>query len=424
TYTTGAISANCTVTASFSLNSYSVTPSAGDNGSISPATAQTVNHGDTVDFTIEPDADYGIEAVTGTCGGSLADNTYTTAAVNADCTVAASFALPAPPDLVATAGDEVVGLSWTAVTGATDYCVYVSENAGIHPDTAASYDDLGCGIATASHMVADLTNDTAYYFVVTASDGSKESAASNEVSATPAAPITATGKLNDTGIDWCADADTNHLECTQENFPGQDGDHGRDADTELVKVGAGHAGFDFTKLDASGIPLADQGTDYPTSPWACVQDNHTGLMWEVKVDDDESMHHKDHTFSWYNSDSDTNGGLSGLIGGGFCNGTVAGGCDTEKFVAAVNAAGFCGHDDWRLPARKELITLVNSGIASPGPTIDLDYFPNTPSEWFWSSSPWAAWDIGAWGVNFDNGRVASLEKKLVVHRARLVRAGQ
>lgn len=93
--------------------------------------------------------------------------------------------LSAPQDLTATAGDEEVALSWTAVNGATEYCVYVNESAGINPDTGASYDSFNCGIATTGHTVTSLTNDTAYYFVVTASVGSVESAASNEATATP-----------------------------------------------------------------------------------------------------------------------------------------------------------------------------------------------------------------------------------------------
>lgn len=96
--------------------------------------------------------------------------------------------LSAPQDLIATAGDEEVGLSWTAVSGATEYCVYVSESVGINPDIAASFDTFSCGIATTGHTVMSLTNDIAYFFVITTRVGSVESAASNEATATPEAP--------------------------------------------------------------------------------------------------------------------------------------------------------------------------------------------------------------------------------------------
>ncbi|NCT67109.1 MAG: hypothetical protein GXC76_05615 [Rhodanobacteraceae bacterium] len=91
TYTTHAVTADCTVAATFTLNTYTVTPSAGANGVISPATAQTVAHGDTATFTLTPDVGYSA-SVGGTCGGSLVGNTYTTAPITAACTVTASFA--------------------------------------------------------------------------------------------------------------------------------------------------------------------------------------------------------------------------------------------------------------------------------------------------------------------------------------------
>jgi large repetitive protein len=91
TYTTGAITGPCTVTASFTLNQYTVSTSAGSGGSISPASA-LVSHGSSTAFTIKPNTGYSIGAVTG-CGGSLASNTYTTGAITGPCTVTASFTL-------------------------------------------------------------------------------------------------------------------------------------------------------------------------------------------------------------------------------------------------------------------------------------------------------------------------------------------
>ena len=88
TYTTGAITANCTVTASFSV-SYGVSATAGSGGSISP-TSTTVVAGGTTTFTLTPNGGYVINTVTG-CGGSLSGNIYTTGTTNSNCTVTASF---------------------------------------------------------------------------------------------------------------------------------------------------------------------------------------------------------------------------------------------------------------------------------------------------------------------------------------------
>lgn len=91
TYTTGKITGDCTVEAVFEINKYTVTPKAGEHGSISPSTAQTVNYNDKISFTITPDAHYHIASVTG-CAGSLSDTTYTTGNITGDCTVEALFA--------------------------------------------------------------------------------------------------------------------------------------------------------------------------------------------------------------------------------------------------------------------------------------------------------------------------------------------
>jgi|GEM_PF-1024760 len=79
-----------TLTQTVKTVTYLVTPSAGPNGSITPSTPQTINAGAATSFTVAPASGY--EAtVGGTCGGTLNGNTYTTAPVNANCSVVASF---------------------------------------------------------------------------------------------------------------------------------------------------------------------------------------------------------------------------------------------------------------------------------------------------------------------------------------------
>ncbi|RYD16983.1 MAG: hypothetical protein EOP90_03260, partial [Lysobacteraceae bacterium] len=93
-FTTAAVTADCTVVANFAADIVmrTVTPSVGTpSGSISPATPQVVVDGATTQFTLTADAGFHIDTVGGTCGGSLAGNVFTTAAVTADCTVIANF---------------------------------------------------------------------------------------------------------------------------------------------------------------------------------------------------------------------------------------------------------------------------------------------------------------------------------------------
>jgi Divergent InlB B-repeat domain len=93
-YTTNAVTVDCTVIASFAQTTHVVTPSVnGGNGAIAPNTTQTVNDGATTSFTLTPSSGFHIAGVAGTCGGTLTGSSYTTNAVTADCTVIASFAV-------------------------------------------------------------------------------------------------------------------------------------------------------------------------------------------------------------------------------------------------------------------------------------------------------------------------------------------
>ena len=92
TYTLSNVTANHVIAATFVVNTYIVTPSAGANGSVSPSTAMTVNYNGTASFTVTPNTGYNIVSVTG-CGGMLSGSTYTTGLITANCTVTATFGI-------------------------------------------------------------------------------------------------------------------------------------------------------------------------------------------------------------------------------------------------------------------------------------------------------------------------------------------
>ncbi|MCK9532719.1 MAG: DUF1566 domain-containing protein [Gammaproteobacteria bacterium] len=445
-------------------DTHTVSTSAGDGGAISPASA-TVDDGATASFTVTPDTGYSIVNVVG-CGGSLSGNTYTTGAVTAACTVTASFAaLPAVSIADASmaegnSGTTILTFTVTLTEQANgnvtvDYATSdgtatggVSCGAGVDYVTAAGTLPIAGGTTTGTVDVTvcgDTDSEPDETFTVTLANISAN-ATLGTAAATGTIANDDAGGLNDTGITLCgdyawggsgSDIHNNDVDCAAAgatatvpgtetangNDPvpaGQDAHFGRDANPLTNDDTDGHAGFSFTKLDASGNPLADQSVDYATTPWYCVQDNVTGLMWEVKTDDG-GLHHKDWTYTWYNSDAATNGGSVGAAAGGACGGTVAAGCDTEKYVAAVNAAGLCGANDWRLPTADELQSLVHYGRTSPA--IDTGFFPNTLASWFWSSSPSASDSGSAWDVVFVTGDV-NAGYKSSTGRVRLVRAGQ
>lgn len=231
--------------------------------------------------------------------------------------------------------------------------------------------------------------------------------------------------LNDTGITTWGNATANNLTSTQTAFPGQDADHGRDALAmagKLTKVGGSsnaNQGFDFTKLDATGAPLADQKANYTNTPWSCVKDNVTGLTWEVKTTVGAGgLRDANYTYTWYNSTGVNDGGNSGTANGGTCvNGAD---CDTEKYVAAVNAAGLCGYTDWRLPKKEELRSIVD--YSNVGSSFDTGYFPNTKTTAYWSASP-SGNAANAWDVFFFGGFDGAYNKSNSDF-VRLVRGGQ
>lgn len=92
TYNTNAILGACTVSATFTLNTYAVTPIAGANGTITPNTPVFVGHGATSAFTVAPSVGYSA-VIVGTCRGALVGTTYTTNAITGACTVIADFTL-------------------------------------------------------------------------------------------------------------------------------------------------------------------------------------------------------------------------------------------------------------------------------------------------------------------------------------------
>jgi len=88
---------------------------------------------------------------------------------------------PAPTNLQAAAGNAQVALTWSASTGATSYNVKRATTSGGPYTKVAS-------LAAANYTDSGLTNNTDYYYVVTAVNANGESGNSNQASATPSAP--------------------------------------------------------------------------------------------------------------------------------------------------------------------------------------------------------------------------------------------
>lgn len=66
--------------------------------------------------------------------------------------------------------------------------------------------------------------------------------------------------------------------------------------------------------------------------------------------------------------------------------------------ARCDTLSLAGHDDWRLPSRIELVSILD--MTRTEPSINVTAFPDTPKDWFWSSSPSAGDPESAWYVYF------------------------
>ena len=73
----------------------------------------------------------------------------------------------------------------------------------------------------------------------------------------------------------------------------------------------------------------------------------------------------------------------------------------EQALEAAASNALNSTSDWRLPNIKELASIVEE--ACYGPAINLELFPDTPSDDFWSSSPDAYDSRSAWYVYFYSG---------------------
>jgi Protein of unknown function (DUF1566) len=128
------------------------------------------------------------------------------------------------------------------------------------------------------------------------------------------------------------------------------------------------------------IPCAGTGQDgaYSINPLSytdngngTVTDNNTGLIWQkcsVGQSDNSSCSGSATSSTWYKA--------SGTYDASY-------NANSQSVCGDIRVGGY---SDWRLPAKKELMSIVNYSIPYPGPTIVTAYFPNTVSSGYWSST--------------------------------------
>lgn len=287
-----------------------------------------------------------------------------------------------PRNLKSSTADDSITISWTKVTRASQYTVYLSDNPDFQVSSSTNFDDLfeellsgntSGAIEEAANTVTfvqrtattpdehytftDLKTDAEYYFRVTATvDGvvGPPSEVGKVVLGTPEAPD--------------PDDSEDSMITERQNAP--------DA-------------FSFTKLNHLGREVPFLSDDYQ-----CVRDNTAQLVWAAKSNAAD-LHNRDDLYHWQDDNPNSNGSDSGKSPsiGLRCHlfsGQVTGQCSTQDYINRMNAAKVCGFDDWRLPRPMELLGLMNfDTTAQTGPTVPVEprFFPQLKPGAYWTDTP-------------------------------------
>ncbi|NDI33805.1 DNRLRE domain-containing protein [Chengkuizengella sediminis] len=154
-----------------------------------------------------------------------------------------------PIGFTATQGNGEVQLNWDVNTGVDSYNIKRSEVSG------GPYSIISSGVTTSSYTDTNVNNGTTYYYVVSAVNGSGESANSNEVVATPEAVITV------------PEAPTNLNGITGDSFVDLSWNAANNADSYIVKRATTSSGpYSTVASNVSGTTYSDSsvtnGTTY------------------------------------------------------------------------------------------------------------------------------------------------------------------
>jgi hypothetical protein len=89
--------------------------------------------------------------------------------------------------------------------------------------------------------------------------------------------------------------------------------------------------------------------------------------------------------------------------------------ESFDFIKQMNAAGQYGLNQWRLPSRSELFSLISHDRINPA-VVQPDQFFNLFNGYYWTATPCARYPDQAWYVHLGGGRVV----KGMIHRSYMV----
>ena len=166
TYTLPAVTANATLTATTTIKSYTITATAGSNGSISNSGATTVNFGGNASYTITPSAGYVVDNVTVDDMNMGAITSYTFVNVVANHTIHATFR---PQDCVIPTNMHTYNITTNSATFSWYHPIATSFEVQYKPISATTF--TSATVNANSYNVANLLPGTAYIWMVRANCG-------------------------------------------------------------------------------------------------------------------------------------------------------------------------------------------------------------------------------------------------------------
>ncbi len=216
---------------------------------------------------------------------------------------------PSEPENVSTiAGDEKVTISWDSVTGATSYGIYMHTSTGV---SKTNFTEKRT-VTTTSYTWTSLTNDTTYYYILTAENDYGESDESDEISATPSAigtapsapeNVTVIAQNGKTTISWDSVYDSTSYNIYWSTSPGVSKDSYEGKIADITDISYTHTGLtndttyyyiltaenDYGETDESdeisATPsVTGEAPSTPTAVTPTAGDEEVTISWDTVYD--------------------------------------------------------------------------------------------------------------------------------------------
>ena len=126
----------------------------------------------------------------------------------------------------------------------------------------------------------------------------------------------------------------------------------------------------------------------------CVKDNNTGLIWEIKSTNQADVNFVEKKYTHHEAETD--------------------------YINNLNKEKYGGFNDWRLPNKDELRSIIDYGRMNPA--INTEYFQNIKIGLYWCAETYQMQDCMGWGIFTGYGSATAISKQ-VKQYAIAVRAG-